>query len=160
MTGPGHAAILKAIEERYGSLEHPNYAFVAELVDDQPFAELVTAISNVVDVEETTDVNDDVSFRYLLADEARRWTLDLSMVGPYGLLMRLAPSLIVVTDDSALGTELEIVRLLQQAGISLLSRTTLESPLPFRRLGAETEHATIYHALISDESLPPWDTAG
>ena len=148
--------LLDMVKVKYGSLDEPNYSFVEEVVRDRPYASLVEALSRVAVIEETTDVNDDVSFRYVVRAGGQSWALNLSMVGPYGLLLRLTSAREVVSDPAPEGDERQIVRLLEEAGVSLLSREVLETRIPFRPLGEETDQATIYQVLISDEPLLPW----
>lgn len=157
MSGIEGRDLLDAVKARYGSLDAPNHSFVERVVQDHPYARLVEALSSVAEIEETTDVNDDVSFRYVLRQAGRSWALNLSMVGPFGLLLRLTSVPEVVTDQAADGDERTILRLLKEAGISLLSRAALETRIPFRRLAEETDDATIYQALISDEPFLPWE---
>ncbi len=78
----GAAEVMDAIEATYGSLSDPSYSFVERAMSAQPYAECVDRLSNLVDVEDVTDVNDDVSFRYLLSRGPNEWALNLSMVGP------------------------------------------------------------------------------
>ena len=157
MSSTERGDLLEVIKARYGSLEAPNYSFVEQVVQEHPYTKLVKALSRVAEIEETTDVNDDVSFRYVLRHGGRSWGLNLSMVGPYGSLLRLTAAGEVVTDQAAQEDERQIVRLVKEAGVSLLSREALETRIPFRRVGEETDDATIYQALISDEPLPPWE---
>jgi hypothetical protein len=159
VTSTERKVLLDTITARYGSLEEPNYSFVEEVVRRQPYAQLLGALSKLADVEETTDLNNDVSFRYVLRHDSQSWALDVSMVGPFGLLLRLGTDREVVTDQSDEGREREIVRTVKEAGVSLLSREVLETRIPFHRLAEESHHATIYNALISDEPLLPWTRA-
>ncbi len=158
MSDPNPDAILRAIEETYGSLAEPNYAFVEKALLAQPYARLLDGLSRLGELDETTDVNDDVSFRYVLARDDEEWAVSLSMVGPYALLLRLPPREppVVVTAASGSTHEAELVELIERAGVRLLSRKALEREIPFRRPGADEESAFVYHAIISDESLPWW----
>lgn len=160
MSGTERRDLIDAIKARYGSLEAPNYSFVERVVRDHPYAGLVEALSSVAEVEETTDINDDVSFRYVVRRAGQRWALNVSMVGPYGVLLRLSPAGVVVTDQAAEAGDEAILQPLKLAGVSLLSRAVLEARIPFRPLGQETDDATIYQALISDEPLLPWERTG
>lgn len=157
-------AVLGAIKSRYGSLSEPSYAFVEEAVAARPYAALIDALSRFVRVEETTDSNDDVSFRYVLEQGRDEWALNLSMVGPYGLLMRVAggEGAEVIAGQPAAGStrEAELLALIERSGIQLLSRETLERDVPLRRPGDEAEPTSLYQALISDEPLLPWQISG
>ena len=157
MNGTERKDLLDAVKVRYGSLDEPDYSFVEQVVQDQPYARLVRALSELAKVEETTDVNNDVSFRYVLHRGGESWGLNLSMVGPYGLVLRLGPEREVLTDEPVEGDELRILRLVKDAGITLLSRKALVDRIPFQLLGDETGHATLYQALIGDDPLPPWE---
>ncbi len=160
MSEATQAAVLRTIEERYGSLSQPSYAFVQEAIAAQPYAQLIDEVSRLADLEETTDANDDVSFRYVLVQRGDAWALDLSMVGPFGLLMRLprqGPQEVITGRASTESTpEADLVALIERAGVYLLSREMLEREIPLRRPGDEGDVARLYHAVISDEPLLPW----
>jgi hypothetical protein len=160
MTAP--AAVMRTIEGSYGSLSEPSYSFVEEKIAARPYAELIDELSRFVRVEETTDANDDVSFRYLLTQGQDKWALNLSMVGPYGLLMRLSgggpPEVITELSPADASREADLLALIERTGVQLLSRETLEKTIPLRRPGEEAEVTNLYQALISDEPLLPWQS--
>lgn len=153
-------AIIATIERAYGSLSNPSYSFVDRALAAKPYAVLIHCLGLLVDVEETTDVNGDVSFRYVLAQGEESWALNLSMVGPYGLLMRLSRegSHEVVTGESdAEGSvEADLLAAIDDGGISLLTREVLQRAIPLRRPGDEDRQSLVYHALIGDDPLLPW----
>lgn len=164
MTEADVTAVVEAVARRYGSVSEPDYSFVTKALAARPYADLVHRLAALVDVEETTDPNDDVSFRYVLTREGDAWAVSLSMVGPYGLLVRLSEpgGHEVITDRATAESDREakILALLEDAGIHLLSREAAERPIALRRPGDEDEQARIYHAVISDEPLLPWEDAG
>ncbi len=160
MTEVDITAVVEAVARRYGSVSERDYSFVIEALAARPYADLVHRLATLVDIEETTDPNDDVSFRYVVTQEGDAWYMSLSMVGPYGLLLRLsdrgAHEVIADLASAESDREAEILALLEHAGIHLLSREAAEQPITLRRPGADEDEARIYHAVISDEPLLPW----
>jgi len=85
-------------------------------------------------------------------------------VGPYGLLMRLppqtAPEVITSETSEATPEELSVLATLKRAGVTLLSRATLDSEISLARSTDEGDVTRVYHALIGDDASLPWDLSG
>jgi hypothetical protein len=160
VSGIPSSTLIQAVRQAYGSLEEPNYSFVQSALATNPYRELIQRLAQHFTIEETTDVNDDVSFRYVLRHPPATWSLDLSMVGPFGLLMRLSETNehAVVTGETELvgRRERSLAASLATAGIQLLPRSALEERIDLRRPLEDGEETLLYHALISDEPLLPW----
>ncbi|MBI1925548.1 hypothetical protein HYR99_15005 [Candidatus Poribacteria bacterium] len=122
---------------------------------------IVDELGNIVEVEEDTDANDDVSFCYLLVKGNKRWSLNISMIGPYAVLMRinhLRRFEIAYPDDGNLSQlENEITKILQKNSITLLPRYLLECPVPLKLYNTEPENVKIYQALFTDTDILPWE---
>ena len=151
--------IVARCQEKYGSLSSPDFSFVEQSAERNPYSGLMRLLVKFLKLIDNTDTNDDVSFSYLLQKDERQWSLQLSMVGPYGLLMRVAePSGEILTSASRdLGdVERRIVDLLRSEGVQLLDRHTLEEPIALRLYNTEPEETRLYQALFTDASQLPW----
>jgi hypothetical protein len=151
--------IIARCQEKYGSLSSPDFSFVKQSVERNPYSGLMGQLVKFLEVIDNTDTNDDVSFGHLLQKNERQWSLQLSMVGPYGLLMRVAePSGEILTSASRGLSDVErrIVDLLRLEGVQLLDRQTLEEPIALRLNNAEPEETRLYQALFTDVSQLPW----
>ena len=115
-----------ALTAAYGSLQAPNYAFVNRALRQRPYRDLVAALEQVFAVEDITEPNYDVSFAYVLADEAA-YLLHLSMVGPFAALFPFSPDRVagpaLTSADSAEAAV--ILRLLSQHGVTVVDAPTL-----------------------------------
>jgi DNA mismatch repair ATPase MutS len=152
-------ALLSTIRDRYKSLQTPEFGFVAEVIGQQPYQQLVNALRIHFTITEETEPNDDVSFGYLLEREAKRWLLRISMVAPYAVLMRLETNNLttLVNDYAGLQPEEILIRdALRQYNIEWLNRERLESRINLVLFNTDAENTRIYQALFSDTDVLPW----
>jgi hypothetical protein len=120
-------------------------------------------LSRVFDLKDVTDLNYDVSFGYELRakeDTRKAWTLRLSMVGPYSVLIRHSPphpSAAIVNGpaDATSADEQLIVRQSQSFGFDVLSRELLNIPVSLRLFATAPERVRVYQALFSDDDFLP-----
>lgn len=158
---PDAAALTEAIQRAYASLDDPRYSFVADALADPPYERLLDGLARAFDVQDTTDPNDDVSFRSVLRDDTGAWCLDLSMVGPFALLTRLSDdgrcAVITGATNVESASERLLVSMLADERIELLTQTLLERPIDLRlRSGDGGEPVLLFHALIGDQPVLPW----
>jgi len=147
------------LRQAYGSPTTPNWSFVSEALRRRPYQPLVDELAAIVSVEENTDPNDDVSFSFVLGLGESAWSLRLSMIGPYALLLRAHPSVVEFLPpepDERSATERRIVELLASHGVQLLDRDLLEEPVDFAVTDSEADQPRLYQALFSDEVELPW----
>jgi hypothetical protein len=110
-------------------------------------------------VSDETDLNDDVSFVYSLRGGDAAWLLQLSMVGPYAVVMRMVtderPQLLA---DAGATSNLEdwLLDGLQSHHIVSLGGRILEARVPLALHNAEPENVLIFQALFSDVDGLPW----
>ena len=150
--------LLDLILKKYKSLERPEFFFIRETEKLRPYDDLVHKMRKIFNVKEETDINYDVSFRYLVSRVDDQWLIQLSMLGPYAVVMgvRDGPSEIV-EPDSVMGEEKEIVNMLLQNKIEVLSEDILEQRVVLRLANTEVENVRIYQALFSDTDMLPWE---
>ena len=147
------------IERQYKSLEKPDYSFVSKTISSKPYSELVEQLTALFEIEEITDSNDDVSFRYLLSQSEKQWVVELSMVDLYAVIFRFSEIDLpddFVTLDNATSEEKEIYSLLSNHGFKFLSKSELEKPIALNLCNTEPDNVCLYQALFSDTDILPW----
>lgn len=144
----------------YGSLEEPTYFKINDVMAQRPYARLVQELTSYFRVEETTDVNEDVSFQYelILGDDG--WMLELSAVGPYAVFSRYEEQggrfLITPESENLEPPERQVIDLLRRHGLRVMGRSDLDVPVRMNFFVTEPESARLYHALFSDNDSLPW----
>lgn len=151
------------VETAYKSFEHPDFGFVKKAFSNRPYDPVIKRLRDYAAVEELTEAEDDVSFGYFLKGRAALWKLELSIVGPFGLFVRLKSR---VSREDFLHTgksdlvdfETKIIDILKGAGIRLLDATDLAIPMPITLFNAGKDGAHVYQALFSDRPKLPWES--
>jgi len=159
MENPKIKALLKVIQHKYKSLEHPDFSFVSKVNATRPYYSLINKLANWFGVKEISDVNDDVSFRYLLSKSKNQWVIELSMLGLYATILKISDTgnIKIVTQNTTNQEEQTINSLLIQNQFELLSQEELEYPLRTLKLSnTEPKNVCIYQALFSDTDVLPW----
>jgi len=159
MTETDFNFIADKIIEKYKSTKNPERSFVSKSVKSNIYRTLVDEVATLCQLEEITDINEDVSFRYLLRVTDRTWVLELSMVGPFATLMRVSnPKKISLVTKPGAELEEQIILLLERNEIQLLSFECLQQRFEFNLNSTETENARLYQILFSDIEILPWET--
>ena len=153
--------ILSLILMKYKSLEEPQFFFVNEVVAMRPYNIVVQRIEQEFLVEEDTDLDADVSFHYVLTRGTNKWSLQLSMLGPYAVIWRIVKigqilEIIDPTIELISEQEQALIQLLWDHGIHILDEDTLTYPIQLRLFYTEPEHTCIYQALFGDYDVLPW----
>ncbi len=150
------------VESAYKSLENPDFGFVKKGFAARPYDPVIKRLRDYAAVEELTEADDEVCFTYLLKGRAALWKLDLSLVGPFGLFVRLTSR--VNRDDflfagksDVVDFEVKIIDILKGAGIRLLNADDLALPMPIALFATGKEQARLYQALFSDRLKLPWE---
>jgi hypothetical protein len=149
------------IRRAYRSLSNPEYGFVQQCLDRRPYDGIVSVLNTTFTVEEDTDPNDDVSFGFLVSSKYSRWLLRISMVGPYGVLLRLGPGgepgpPISGVPESADQLEADICEVIQREGVVLLGQGILEVPIRLKMFTTDPDNVRLYQALFQDTDILPW----
>jgi len=153
--------LFEQLRSVYGPLEEPTYFKINEVMAQRPYSRLVQELTNYFQVEEVTDVNEDVSFQYELAQGGDGWMLELSAVGPFAVFSRYEEqggrSLITPESDSLAPHERQVIDLLRRHELRVMSRSDLDVPVRMNLFVTESEKVCLYHALFSDNDSLPWD---
>jgi hypothetical protein len=148
----------------YGDLQKPDYGFFSQALRDRPWESLVERLRRFLRVEDWTDREDDVSFSYEMqvGRSSPAWSLWLSAVGPFALLAyssaggELLRSDVVVDVGSEMPPEgTEIITLLRDSGVRLLSAEEVETTVDFRPADGRFP-ASLFVMLFGDSDVPWW----
>lgn len=150
--------LLEVIKRNYKSLEQPDFSFVSKAIPSKPYDSLINKVSDFFDVEELTDSNDDVSFRYLVSKSNNQWVIELSMLGLYATVLRLSKTghAELVTQNTSMPEEKDIISLLLGSQFEMLGQDDLEQFVALKLFNTELENACVYQALFSDIDVLPW----
>ena len=148
---------IQILENRFGSLEAPNYSFVLDEIAQKRYKRIVDEICKKCMVQEDTDENYDISFGYILSfPSGDKYLLRISMVGPFAFLVQLGidgsvskPILRGLTHDQI---GIEIIELVESHGIFLLDAEILNADFPRLR----KYRKPLYQWLFVDEGRAPW----
>lgn len=152
----------EAIAAAYKSFEQPDYSFVKHAFSARPYDPLIRRLRDYAAIEECTEGEEDVCFSYLLKGRAQLWKLDLSVIGPFGIFVRLKAR--VGRDDflhysrgDLAGFETRILDLLKGGGIRLMTADELDTALPMTLYNTAPNQVRLYQALFSDRERLPWE---
>ena len=146
----------------YKSLEQPDFSFVKKIFSARPYDPLIKRVRDYAVVEECTEGEEDVCFSYFLKGRAQLWKLDLSIVGPFGIFVRLKSRIeksdfLSYTTGDVVGFERKILDILKVAGIRLMTTDELSVEMPMALYNTDREKVRLYQALFSDRASLPWE---
>ncbi len=158
---PKSNGYIEFIKEAYGSLEHPDFGFVKKTIKARPYERLSKRMRDYAAIETITEGEDDVCIGYLLKGRAALWKLDLSLVGPFGIFVRLSNKIsredfVAPQKPDIVEFERRISGLVSNSGIKLLESTDLETKVPIRLINTVND-VTVYQALFCDNPKLPWN---
>jgi len=146
--------------DKHRSLEKPDFHFRWDVINHRPYTRLIDELLTHFFIKDVTDLNQDGSFVYLIEqDRDRQWKLQISMVGPYAVLFRLAQPLPTLIDESVLkgsDTEIVILRILLKHHVQLLDEPTLIERFPLKLDYADDQNVRLYQVLFTDTDSLPW----
>ncbi|MEQ9345462.1 MAG: hypothetical protein RIG26_03370 [Thalassospira sp.] len=139
---------------RYHSFDEPNFSFVEKTHARNPYINILNSLEREFDLDENTDVNDDVCFSYFLSKSQWSWLLQLSMVGRYSILKFVSEanlSLDIEHQIEVRKIEQSISEVLIENGIVILSKEIAQEVLvPENEFW---DDGTVYQLLFSDLEL-------
>lgn len=148
---------VEILEKKYGSIQTPNYSFVLDEVERNPYRSVFLGFCKRFSVSQDTDENNDVSFGYLLSNSSGvKFSARISMVAPFAYISRISAdgtvSKPIARTSAKDSIELELIELIESQGIHLLDAKTMEIPLPAAKRNAKP----LYQWFFIDESDAPW----
>ena len=158
MVSGNQSNFLEVIERNYKSLTHPDFSFVNKVALSRPYGLLIEKLCDLFEVEEVTDSNDDVSFRYLVSKSNKRWIIELSMLGRYAVVFRISKAgcTELVSPNTTVSDEIGIISLLLLDHFEVLRQDELEQFVALNLFNADPENVRLYQALFSDVDVLPW----
>ena len=150
--------LTKLISHKYMSLDEPDYSFVNKAISSKPYAALIQELEKLYAVEEITDSNDDVSFRYAISKSNNQWVIELSMLGLYAVVLRVQSNgdIELVSPNTSEPGEKDVISWLLMNQIEVLTQNELEQPVALALFNTEPENVCNYQALFSDTDVLPW----
>jgi hypothetical protein len=152
--------IINLIQKKYGSTDSPFFSFVQDMLSNQPYKFIIQEIKRIILVTEDTDPNDDVSFGYIIQNDKEYWSLRISMVGPYAVLMRIKANgnceALSPTVKNLSELERQIMKVISDNGITVLDQEILSIPVRLKLFNTEESNTRIYQALFTDTDILPW----
>ncbi|UWP99361.1 hypothetical protein [Aliiroseovarius crassostreae] len=144
----------------YSSLSDPDFSFVEKALKNRPYNLLIEQLSNCFVIEELTDPNEDVCFRYLLKNADQNWVLELSMLGKFAVVLSILEGgeANLIDGKTDVLEEVTILSLLNNNEFALLGREELEEPIDLVLHYTEKKNTCIYHAMFSDLDIRPWES--
>lgn len=151
-----------AICTAYKSLEEPDFSFVKKVFSARPYDPLIKRLRDYAVVEECTEGEEDVCFSFFLKGQRSLWKLDLSVVGPFAIFVRLKSRIaredfLYYGKSDAMGFEVKVLDLLKGAGIKLMTVDELSEQMPMTLYNTNRERVRLYQALFSDRDSLPWE---
>jgi hypothetical protein len=167
--------IERDIETTYQSRESPTFFFQRVDLEKNPFHDVVQKIRAFFYIEELTVPDDDVSFVYYMDQnlhpqyqfEGQIQTipevrlLKLSMIGPYGILLRFlnnsqhnqSAKVLTLKSEDLTTPEQRTLQTLEDSGVEILDYETITQPTFLKLSNVDEKQTKVYHALFSDDYL-------
>jgi len=156
----------------YHDLNDPDYGFFADGNRRKTLSAVINRLRQLVDVTDWSDYEDGVSLRSTLEEKRHWWqskstepiwTLWLSAVGPFGLLLEtpvtsseLSRDDVVMTiDESESQLGRRITGILREEGVRLLAPADVEATVGFKPYH-EVFPVTAFVMLFEEENVPWW----
>jgi hypothetical protein len=140
--------LIRSIEKAYGSLERPDWSFVAKRVKDGLYDDVVKELAKLGSVQESTDQNDDCSRCLLVSSEGQALTLRLSLVGNLACVHAMDGR--VLSGDQVISNVLgdKLSRLLKANRIEILDEDELRAQIDFGG-----GRSALYEVLFSGDDM-------
>lgn len=154
--------LFQSIMSKYHSMENPDFHWVAEEYERRPYRELELQLMGRFSVEDITDLNNDVSCVFAISPVGSgvQWTLKVSLVGPYVILLRETGArgwdvYVQGESDARSVDECWILEACRQHAIEVLPLDILKTPIGLRLFDTDPENVRLYQALFSDNDYMP-----
>lgn len=145
------------ILKKYRSISNPNFSFVDEALKLLPYQAVSEELSRGFTVEDVTDPNDDVCFRFELSMNDMFWILELSMIGNFAALLRVVDQNKIELAEVPITSQEEVIfEILSQKCIVVFSKQVLESPFQMNLFHSDASNTRYYQVLFSDIEILPW----
>lgn len=146
----------------YKSMEQPDFSFVKRVFNARPYEPLIRKMRDYAAIEECTHSEDDVCFSYFLKGRTNLWKMDLSLVGPFAIFVRLRSRIeehdfLYPAKADLADFEIKIISMMTQYNIRLLTSQDLRIEVPIGLFSSAKDKPRLYQALFSDTEKLPWE---
>jgi hypothetical protein len=142
--------IREALVEKYGDLASPRFDFVQKDYDRSPYKHLIIRLAEAgYDVEETTDLNDDVCVSLVVQRDGCVRSVQLSLIARYAVILEVTADNQVQFAQSAIDHELS--DLLEEEKVQVLAEDVLSEAIEFGG-----DFRPLYALVFSDVDVVPW----
>lgn len=151
--------IMAALRSSYGDLENPDFHKVASALDRGAYRPMIEELRRSgVAVIDTTDPNDDVSTQLVVSRSGEQVALELSAVGPFGVVRYLgrdgSSNWVSKPSEATSPLAAHVAAVAERAGVRLLDRDSAATKVRIR-LTDEDPYATLYQALFTNTDRIP-----
>ena len=150
------------LDSAYGNLSAPDFDFAKRGFDKRPYDRIIKRLRDYAAIEEILVGEEDVCFSYFLKGRTNLWKIELSLVGPFAIFVRLKAQ--VTADDflhnrkeDLIEFERKVVEIVRNFGISLLTTNQLQISVPLTLFNTPKENVRLYQALFTDRDGLPWE---
>jgi hypothetical protein len=140
--------ILNQIERAYVSFSNPSFAFVDQVFEARPYQDLIRILETEFELEEITDLNDDVSFVYILSQYKFKWSVRLSFIGKYFYLQRQDVEPFDVEYDDVKKLEARLQSIFSANGFLAIPKQILSTRIKLQLY--DESKPTVFRCLFSD----------
>ena len=159
MTEENLTLYMPYIKEAYRSFETPDFSFAKKTLSARPYDRLIKVLRNYAAIEEHTQGEEDVCFSYFLKGRAALWKLDLSIVGPFAMFVRLSNSInrqdfLHHRSGDLIDFERKIIDTIRAGGIKFMTCDELETKVPVTLVNTPKEEVSLYQTLFTDRPVP------
>ncbi|MCP5020836.1 MAG: hypothetical protein GY930_03580 [bacterium] len=137
-----------AICDSYGSFEVPRLSGLHKKYRNQPYLSLVQELGEFGEVQETTDLNDDVAVVLSISSPGSTFGIRLSLIGPFAVVSAAEGVLLNYFKYSGLSWAQPLLELLTSHGVHVIRREELVERVPF----GESE-VSLYEILFSSDEV-------
>lgn len=138
---------------KYGSLREPNYSELS--VPSCDASALKESIGHITEVQDYSDVNDDVCYRLDINGSIGCYEVFISWVGNYVAILanfeRSGSKVIAVAGDDHLLNQ--VIEKIVSAGFVILEKSVLLMNMDFTLINSDDDFAPLYKVLFTDHDL-------
>lgn len=150
-------SIWQALAGRYRNLADPWHGWVQPAYDAVPYKAVVDRLAALgCSVQDDTDLNNDVSCRYFVRRGGAFVIAELSLVGPYAVMLDGEGAVAgpVTPGNAPPGLAQDVLQVLQAHGVHVLDAAMLCTPVDMPFTNVEAGQGTLYQALVADTPGP------
>ena len=143
---------MDSVERAYGALTAPSWRFAEREYRRDPYSATIERLREFFVVEETADLNDDVSCVYYLRNNSGRWVVYLSLVGKFAAVMVVGDQNRLLFDTTNRSRDIKTA--LSESGVTIVPVEIMSTSV---RFGAGDSKKVLFSLIFSDVDELPWE---